>query len=506
MSDKITIQDIIELLTEKHGMTKKDAETFVKGMFELIEEALATEKYVKVKGLGTFKLTEVGSRESVNVNTGERIEIQGHTKISFTPDTTMKDLINKPFAHFETVVLNEGTTLEDTVTEIEGEEDEKEEIIEEVTTENPEEGVVAEEVKTIEEAEVERPQEEVRAVAEVEAETIKLQEAETEENGNLMEEVSEAEMASATEEEAAAEELTTPVGIIEEIVNTEEEVVLTEPEESTPVIPAIEASIENIIEEEAKGETIEEEAKEETVEETVTESEPQQEEEIMTIADAAMMAAREEKTLSEVIASEDINQKEEEPEAPIIPKEKVEEIKKQKETGEKKAKAPWGIIIAIILILCIAGCIYCYFQPGDKKELPQTPATSTTSQANESNATPIQPQDSLAQDNDMVNLPVHTPEKEAVQQPQQPASGTTTAGNKEVAKVTLADTVEYDITGTKANYTLQEGESLIKVAVKFYGTKKLWPYIVKHNKSIIKDADRVPIGTTLRIPELSPKK
>ena len=73
MSEKVTIQDIIELLAEKHSMTKKDAEIFVKGMFELIEEALVTEKYVKVKGLGTFKLTEVESRESVNVNTGERI-------------------------------------------------------------------------------------------------------------------------------------------------------------------------------------------------------------------------------------------------------------------------------------------------------------------------------------------------------------------------------------------------------------------------------------------------
>ena len=67
MSDKITIQDIIELLAEKHGMNKKDAEAFVKGIFDLIEEALASEKYVKVKGLGTFKLTEVESRESVNV-------------------------------------------------------------------------------------------------------------------------------------------------------------------------------------------------------------------------------------------------------------------------------------------------------------------------------------------------------------------------------------------------------------------------------------------------------
>ena len=114
MNEKKTIQNIIEILSEKQGMDKKDAELFVKGMFDLIEEALATEKYVKVKGLGTFKLTEVDSRASVDVNTGERIEIQGHTKISFTPDTTMKELINKPFSHFETVMLNEGVLLEDT--------------------------------------------------------------------------------------------------------------------------------------------------------------------------------------------------------------------------------------------------------------------------------------------------------------------------------------------------------------------------------------------------------
>lgn len=115
-------------------------------MFELIEEALATEKYVKVKGLGTFKLTEVESRESVNVNTGERIEIQGHTKISFTPDSSMKDLINKPFAHFETVILNENTKLEDTETEIEGEE-------EDTVDENapkPKQTVAAKEVELIE--------------------------------------------------------------------------------------------------------------------------------------------------------------------------------------------------------------------------------------------------------------------------------------------------------------------------------------------------------------------
>ena len=114
MNEKITLQDLVELLSEKSGMTKKNADAFFRAMFDLIEDALTNEKYVKVKGLGTFKLTEVDSRESMNVNTGERIEIQGHTKISFTPDTTMKELINKPFSHFETVVLNDGVELEDT--------------------------------------------------------------------------------------------------------------------------------------------------------------------------------------------------------------------------------------------------------------------------------------------------------------------------------------------------------------------------------------------------------
>ena len=114
MNEKITLQDIINLLCEKQGISPKDSETFVRTMFDVIEEALTNEKYVKIKGLGTFKLTEVNSRESVHVNTGERIEIQGHSKVSFTPDTSMKELINKPFSHFETVVLNEGVELKDT--------------------------------------------------------------------------------------------------------------------------------------------------------------------------------------------------------------------------------------------------------------------------------------------------------------------------------------------------------------------------------------------------------
>ena len=107
MNEKLNIQDLTDQLAENHGLSKKNAESFVKDFFTVIEEALEKDKYVKVKGLGTFKLIDVESRESIDVNTGERIEIQGHSKISFTPDTTLKEVVNKPFSAFETVVLSD---------------------------------------------------------------------------------------------------------------------------------------------------------------------------------------------------------------------------------------------------------------------------------------------------------------------------------------------------------------------------------------------------------------
>ena len=140
MNEKLNIQDLIDLLAEKHGMSKKNADSFVKEFFQLIEEALEKDKYVKVKGLGAFKLIDVESRESVNVNTGERFEIQGHTKVSFTPEPALKDLINKPFSHFETVVLNDNTVLEDTPVDNSDNEDEENagQKTEEVTAATPE--------------------------------------------------------------------------------------------------------------------------------------------------------------------------------------------------------------------------------------------------------------------------------------------------------------------------------------------------------------------------------
>ena len=109
---KVSIQDIAKFISDKHGLSRQEAEAFVTAVFDVISEGLDAEKSVKVKGLGTFKVIDVRERESVNVNTGERVVIGGHGKITFTPDTIMRDLVNKPFAQFETVVLNEGVDLE----------------------------------------------------------------------------------------------------------------------------------------------------------------------------------------------------------------------------------------------------------------------------------------------------------------------------------------------------------------------------------------------------------
>ena len=110
---KISIQDLSSVLVEKRGLSKKDASNFITEMFDIVQQELEKDKIVKIKGLGTFKIIDVDDRESVNVNTGERVLIEGHGKITFTPDSLMKELVNKPFSQFETVVLNDGVEFEE---------------------------------------------------------------------------------------------------------------------------------------------------------------------------------------------------------------------------------------------------------------------------------------------------------------------------------------------------------------------------------------------------------
>ena len=112
MNNKLSIQDLASAYAEKSGIDQKSAHAFVKTVFEIVEEFISTDKIVKIKGFGTFKLISVSDRESVNVNTGERIVIAGHTKLSFTPDAPLRDAVNRPFADFETTPINESTSIE----------------------------------------------------------------------------------------------------------------------------------------------------------------------------------------------------------------------------------------------------------------------------------------------------------------------------------------------------------------------------------------------------------
>ena len=406
MNEKITLQDLINLFGEKQGMSKKDAELFVRSLFDLIEEALATEKYVKVKGFGTFKLTEVDSRESVNVNTGERIEIQGHTKVSFTPDTTMKDLINKPFAHFETVILNDGVEFEDTPVEVPE------------TLDTPE--VIAPVVETPEVVEVPAPEE----IPEV----IVVQE-ETPEEKDVPEIV-------------VPEE---PEAIKESEVTEEPEVI----EETQPEI--IE---ETLVPEEI---TVQEEAPQEEPQPTITKV-PEEEKPVFI----------EEKTSEKKVVE-------------TIVEEKVVEESKEKSIN----RILWGVIVVLVLII-LFGAYWMFLRPTDTPEVTPAPPVQEEQVATPAPVAEEKPQEDTLKTIQFIELSEEELRKERV-----PSFG---------------DTLDYQIVGTQTEHTLQKGETIIRASVRFFGTKKYWPYIVKHNTDVLPDPDNIPAGIRIKIPKLVEKK
>lgn len=408
MNEKITIQDLANVLANKHSMEKKDAEQFIKGMFELVEEALSTEKYVKVKGLGVFKLTDVESRESINVNTGERIEIQGHTKISFTPDNSIKELINKPFSHFETVILNEGVELEETNEESQtptiSESSETTDIIEKV----------------------------------VEESTIDIQQ--------------------------------TTIEIID--TKTEEEVIAEEKEEAVVVTEATDTP-EYMVEESSSDTSIETS--------DVIDDEPNNDEKGEFEIDESIDEPNEQAMANneEIISETSVNEEGE------TPQEQEEEEKTNKSL----------ILITILLILIIIGGAYWLFGTSDSDE--ESPTIENTEVSILNTDSPI---DSVSPQSEQVKT---EPDIQEVKSNKEDNIASVISDEKVAS---IGDTLDYRIVGTKTTHILQSGETIIKVALKYYGAKNYWPYIAKHNEKTIKNANNVPKGTKLLIPELAPKK
>ena len=391
MNEKLNIQDLIDLLAEKHGMSKKNADNFVKEFFLLIEESLEKDKYVKIKGLGTFKLIDVDSRESVNVNTGERFEIQGHTKVSFTPEPTLKDIINKPFSHFETVVLNDNTVLEDTPLDSEEEEQEQD-----------------------------MPQKEV---------------------------IESSEMAT-------------------------EEVIVVKEEEVTVATEVVGAIKEPLVEQEQQQE------------ETKITSDLPNNEVIAVDTSDAVIVEEEKKTA----------------ETPVD----------FKETADSSSMKYFIGIVVFVIVLCGGAVMFMYYpdlldsftskSPVEKEEVVKADQTMLTDSLTAKEKEIVEPAKADTVAESVAVASTSNDMSKGVKQAPSPKE------RKKPATPFEPDSVGYTIAGTETTYTIKEGETLTKVALRFYGTKTLWPYIVKHNPGVIKNPDNVPFGTTIKIPKLVKKQ
>ena len=470
MNERLTIQDLIDLLAAKHSMTKKDAEAFVKEFFLLIEQALENEKTVKIKGLGTFKLVDVDSRESVNVNTGERFQIKGHTKVSFTPDTNLRDTINKPFAHFETVVLNEGTVLEDTPME---ESDEEEGAVSDTETEMIDSEIAGNanaggDIQK--EIQLEEPVPTVEAVAVAE-----VPETDANETGQP-----ETEPELIATEEPEAEELPE--------VEIEPESVSEEAPEEEPV----EESSETVLE------PAKEQSEETIIEEQKPETETTEEEEEKTV-----ITEKAEVTAEQIIAQE-LHKANMEPvtlqEQPEIEQPKATYTDKDSNKKEKSAIPYLIATIIIVLLLCGGAILFIYypdlFSSSSDKNVVDMPEVTQPVQPEAQLSDIIAHKDTVAEAVQPQPVVKKEPTAEPVKAESKPAQQQPTAS-------AYSDSASYKITGTKTKYTIKEGETLTKVSLRFYGTKAMWPYIVKHNPKVIKNPDNVPYGTTIEIPELT---
>lgn len=380
MNDKITLHELVDLFARKSQLSQADAALFAKEFLSLIEEALARDKYVKVKGLGTFKLITVDATEETASNGPETTDGQSHTRVSFIPETGLKDLVNKPFAHFQPVLLKDEvhfTDLPEGETEVESQE------------------TVTEEEKT-------------------------------------------------GETDVVIESPTEPAT-----------------EETDEVLPQTEAA--SLIEEEP-------------VQASITEKVVSEEEEVK---------EKQEDTLSE--------KEERIPAADMTP-------------SGKEANVPWCMIASILLAGIFIGGIVTWVLTSGRRYIPEqvveklmnetqkTPAPVVPDSLQVADTLVVKKDSSLVQKKDTLKTVAKKEEKTPV------------APTPVPKRETLADTVEYQITGNQGSYTLKPGESLVRVALKFYGNKKLWPYLVKHNKAIIKNPDNVPVGTTIQIPQLTPKK
>lgn len=453
MKRKISLQELAEYLVQREACGRDEADTLVRAFFEVIEQGLLTDKFVKIKGLGTFKLVAVSERESVNINTGERFQIGGHTKISFTPDASMKELVNRPFAHFESVDLDDDTDL--------AEFDYVDHLIEQ---------------NMAEEAANAEAQAEPQASAEAEEDSNELAEAPIEiedapQEESLPHDEAEDDASSFIELHAVAEQA--PEVLTEAPAETEKEPL---PAEELPI--AVEA------------ETPSAEELQAVDEEPLQANQPAPEAPTETSACAAATA--------NAHASATVPPTSSHADEQVIASDPFEYTYTEKPPRRKLDR--WkiaAIILGIVLLMTL--CYFAgYFRVLCPCSLPFVEELMQPKPAPEPQVTVPAPQPKPA-----VAAPTSQPKPMPKAQPEaKPAPAPTAASHKEQPKPSAVaqkpDSVKHAAPQQPRTHTVKVGDNLYKISRRYYGTDAYVPAIIKLNK--LRNADNITVGKRLKLP------
>lgn len=456
MDKKLTTQALVEEFAANNKITLATADEFVHAFFSIIAESLAAGDSVKIKGWGTFKVAPMNDRESTNVNTGERIVIKGYNKVTFTPENTLKELINKPFAQFEAVELND-------------EYDSSHELADNALEEEQEDSGAPEEMPT-------------------EREETVVPDLETEKNTDIQKEVSNESIhidPAHSVDEIAQKDFITP-----EADNVE----TTLPNEDVKAKESVQPEFDNKPEpKEVIKKTLTQEDLKDNPPEMVSYHKPNKAWRIWLPILLLLLIAAGIYLYTLWIGHPTTTTKYKVKESDMI---KVEKAEFDDNSIKESSSASDKIYQVTVTSDSVAN------KPKDS--IPNSvPAARVQVNMSRPGALEVQRAAEKAIEK---NKETANEVPSVLKNNGKPYKLTLTAADaaKNLKDFTAADTTNYSIDGTLAVHELKDGETIIRLAQVYYGDKKLWPYIVKYNW--MKDPNHVSKGTVLNIPFLKPKK
>lgn len=443
MNNKVTFPELVEQVAQYANTSKRMSELFLKELFATISQSLIDGESVKVKGIGTFKLTEVSPRKSMDVNTGEEIEIPGHKKLSFAPDKDMAEAINQPFMHFETEILDDDVT-DDQLAAIDAG----------VPTEAPAEAAPAKE-ETDDTTATEPPAAEAPVAAEEEVVMPPVFVAPVEE----------------PESEEAETEAEAPVEPSEEVPAEEEA-----PAE-VPVQEPADEQEEAVSEEESE---IEEEAEPEPVTEVEPSAVAEPEDEAED-AEAEVEPDAESEMVSEELADERVGQ----------------EIDKRRITRRSLLE---GFVVGVVTTLIVTLFAYRLYLMKGYEATPADEEPFVEHVSTDSVATPEQALAENSTEADADKQKVAEEQKKA-EEGKKKAEEEKKKAEEEKQKAEAAKPTTANVAAGTTD-TIKPGTNLYRMSRKHYGSDKFWVYIYEENKAKYPNPNTIPVGAVLHIPQL----